>query len=1045
MRLIGVLLIGGVLVVTLPAAASSREPIVPQTTGSDVQIIAADDTGLTVQLTVPPYRVETVQRDGVAYQSVRVDAAGWSQAGAPGAPQLPERGLLLAVPPEGEVAVQVLQAQPAVVAERVVLPPAPTVRVSSAAAQGALGPSPLHESWLPDPAVYAADAWLPAAQVEISQQGWLRGMRFVRLALRPFQVNPARGLLQATPTLQVRLVFNQPAAAQQFLAADPVFDAILADTFPNYRQAMGWRVRPPAEPAPASAAERLAIGAGPWVKVTVKADGLYKVTYNDLVNAGVSLSGVDPRTFRLLDAGVEQHLYVAGEADGVFGSSDYFLFYGLRNTATLSNDKNVYWLTWGGASGQRMATRDGAPGSAAFASTLLTTARGEQNNTYNRFRPFADWLQPVDHDHWFWEQITSSKAIDLTGMKVATGSSVAPVLSVLLAGEKEDPGDYRVSVSLNGQPAGELSWTGQRLLQGGLALPAGLLVNGTNTVTLAPQDLIPNSQDDTVWLDWISLEYPYNGQFTSGWVFRNPDGGTWRYQITSVPTNAPWILNLATPSQPQRVVNAAASGSSGNYTLTWQLATTGSDRFVVVPDADIKAPLQVEKFVDAGILDAAQQVDYLIISHKDFLSTVQPLADFHAGQGLSVRTVDVQQVYDQFSDGSMRFEAIRDYLAYTYTNYQWPPPTYVLLVGDGTIDFRDYQIDNTSLKLTNWIPPYVGAFDFWEGTSISESAFAYLQGDDVLPEMLVGRFPVNNTSEAQLLVDKTKGYLTATPGDWTLRTLWVADNPDEAGDFHAASDQTITHLLPEFQVTKVYYTPTNSSPGTCGYGRPVDVCSANQQIIDAINLGQLLINFSGHGTYGAWAHEWLFINPDVDKLTNTNSKLGFTVISACATAYFARYDNNGLEERMMRRSGGGIVGGFAPTTFDMLSSQTNLVQHFYDAVMEERLTTVGQAGAMARNRTFGELPPPFSEITAVGHAVMGDPALKLQRPADTCAEGDVDCDGDVDIVDVQRVAGAWNSSGWGDPGYNPRYDLDGNRLIDVNDIIAVANLWGTLP
>lgn len=1024
-----------------PAAAdrAPASPPVQPTGGADVQLLAADSTGVTVELTLPLYKVTTTARDGAAYSQVLVSAPGWAQAGTPGTPQLPERGLLLAVPPRGAVTVAVETAQPVAVANEVLLQPAP-YRV--AAPEEAAG-QPWQESWQPDPAAYAVDAWLPAAQAEITEEGWLRGVRFVHLALRPFQVNSARGQLQVTPTLRVRVTFAEPAPAVDPLPPDPVFDPILAATFSNYGQASGWRVRPQPTAAPATTVERQAAG-GPWVKITVKVDGLTKVTYNDLVNAGVAVSSIDPRTFRLLDEGQEQHIYVSGEADGVFHSTDAIYFYGRRTTAYLTNDKNVYWLTWGGAAGQRMATRNGAPASAALA-TLLTAARAEQNNTYYSYRPFAKWLQPVDHDHWYWEQVKTSKDITLTGMQVATGSTVQPELSVFLVGQKQTAGAYTVDVRLNGQAAGTFNWSSATVLTGALPLPAGVLLNDANTVTLAPRDLV-SGEDDTVWLDWISLEYPYNGQFLSGALFRSRESGVRRFQITGAPSSTPWILSLPSSGQPQRIVNASASGSGSNITLTWQVETTLDERFVVVPDADIKVPLSVEQFNDAGLLNVNQQVDYLLISHKDFVGTVQPLANLHANRGLTTRIVDVQQVYDNFSDGTMSFRAIRDYLAYAYSNYQWPPPTYVLLVGDGTIDFRDYQYDTGSVHLTNWIPPYVGAFDYWEGTSVAEGAFGFLQGDDVLPEVLIGRLPVNNTSETQLLVDKITGYLTGAAGDWTKRTVWVADNPDDAGDFHAASDQTITHLLPEFQVTKLYYTPVPGSPvGSCGYNRSQAVCQINQGIIDAINQGQLLINFSGHGTYGAWAHEWLFINPDVNKLTNGNSKLGFTVISACDTAYFARFDNHGLEERLMRHTNGGIVGGFAPTTFDILSSQALLVQNFYDAIMLDRLTQVGVAGAVARARTYAALPWPFSEITAVGHAVMGDPALQLPQPNANCADGDLDCDGDIDIVDVQKVAGAWNSTAWSSPGYNPRADLDGNRQIDVLDIIAVASLWGTQP
>ena len=56
--------------------------------------------------------------------------------------------------------------------------------------------------------------------------------------------------------------------------------------------------------------------------------------------------------------------------------------------------------------------------------------------------------------------------------------------------------------------------------------------------------------------------------------------------------------------------------------------------------------------------------------------------------------------------------------------------------------------------------------------------------------------------------------------------------------------------------------------------------------------------------------------------------------------------------------------------------------------------------------------------------------------------GDFDGDGDVDILDVQRVAYRWNSH-TGDALYDVLYDVDKDGDIDIVDIQSVAYHWGT--
>lgn len=57
-----------------------------------------------------------------------------------------------------------------------------------------------------------------------------------------------------------------------------------------------------------------------------------------------------------------------------------------------------------------------------------------------------------------------------------------------------------------------------------------------------------------------------------------------------------------------------------------------------------------------------------------------------------------------------------------------------------------------------------------------------------------------------------------------------------------------------------------------------------------------------------------------------------------------------------------------------------------------------------------------------------------------CYFADMDCDNDVDIVDVQQTSSRWNTA-VGHPSYNRRYDVDGDGDIDIADVQQVAGKW----
>ena len=249
-----------VLVAVVPSVSAAESPVPGPSGGQDVRV-QPEVSGVTIDLTLPNYKIEDVVRDGVTYQQIAVDADGWAQAGQPGAPQLPERGVMVAVPPTGDVSLQILDVASTVAPGSYRLQPAPFASLQQ---------DELVETRQADPVKYSEAGWTPAAQAEIAQEGWLRGYRFVRLALRPFQINPSSGELRVASTLRVRLAFSEPGPSVPALPADPIYAPVFWSTFANYDQAKGWQTRP--EPG---AVEARQMSTDPQVKVTVNVDGLY--------------------------------------------------------------------------------------------------------------------------------------------------------------------------------------------------------------------------------------------------------------------------------------------------------------------------------------------------------------------------------------------------------------------------------------------------------------------------------------------------------------------------------------------------------------------------------------------------------------------------------------------------------------------------------------------------------------------------------------------------------------------------------------------------
>ena len=112
--------------------------------------------------------------------------------------------------------------------------------------------------------------------------------------------------------------------------------------------------------------------------------------------------------------------------------------------------------------------------------------------------------------------------------------------------------------------------------------------------------------------------------------------------------------------------------------------------------------------------------------------------------------IDVEDLYDEFSFGNKSPKAIKDFLASAKANWK-KPPRFVLLVGDASFDPRNYL--------------GMGDFDFVP-TKLVDTAYLETASDDWfvdlnndgLPEMAIGRLPVQTAEEAAIVVSKIMGY-----------------------------------------------------------------------------------------------------------------------------------------------------------------------------------------------------------------------------------------------------------------------------------------------
>jgi hypothetical protein len=998
---------------------------------SAIRLVRSGADGIVVAFDLPDYAVETLTEDGQTYQVVR--APGLASSGQPGYPDLPATAVLLGIPPRGEPRIRTTVRETENWDQPVRL--APVARPADGAADGVLAPggSPpapggtllprttLHA----DPAAYASTHLYPSEPAAITEVGWIRNQRFVRLELRPFQYIAARGTLRAHPDMQVELSLlpsadpelaagpqgtGHPgssavdAASDASLAAagspgsafntlsdatdkpdtafDPVFDNVLL----NAESARAWRVERPAtsqtaggvapagtdadQPAPNQQAPDQPTPSesqATW-NIAVDGAGMVRVTGTDLALAGLPIGALDPRRLQLFEGGVPVAMQVTGEADGLFGAADALLFYGQPSPSRYSA-VNVYQLAYLDTPGLRMVEEGGRPAGTAAPAAFTDTLRVEQDLLYRSDYPKRLGVASTGSDHWFWQQLSAPQAYDhaVTLPGVAPGAWTGR-LRVAAVGKSAFPTvdpDHRLRLYAADSLLGEVAFDGNsEVAVMERPVDAARLAGGSVALRFEAPATESTMRDfyDQSYIDWFEIDY--RRSFTAGAAGLRFSYGLAEptdFAVGGLPSAEIAVYDVTDPTRVMRITGAEVGGAAPPFTVRFNVSLSGRRSFQVLPPAAYRPAVRIEARPKADLRAPELGADYLVIAPAALRAAIQPLADHRAGQGYRVAVVELQSIYDAFNGGVPAAEAIRDFIAYAYRNWPPPAPSHVLLVGDGTYDPRN-RLGRSPPTL---LPPFLKEADPWLGEVAVENAFATVSGDDLFPDLYLGRLPVNSAAETAVVVNKILNYETKpAAGDWRTRLLFSTDNPDNAGDFYAFSEDIADYHVPEgYDVERVYLGRTHA-----------DADAARAAIAARLGEGALVSQYIGHGLHTGWAQELMFRRSDVQDLKN-GGRLPILLDMTCMTGFFSDPARFSISETAVRMQGGGAIAAFSPTGFGVATGHDIMNRTFIDLLLGQGASPIG-AVVVASKLKLGEYSLQHRDLLDT-FAFFGDPALRV--------------------------------------------------------------------
>jgi len=857
--------------------------------------------------------------------------------------------------------------------------------------------------------------------IQTGEPGYTRGQMVVPLIIHIARQNEPQGTtFQVIRRLRIRVFEDEDAAVtprKDRAAPSPQSGSTLTGA-----QTTGLATAAEATDSP--------LATGQWYRIPIPADNIWTLDASYLDDLGINVSQIDPRNIQIWTTpGYElPHrnsdprpqlaqipIIVEGESDGSFGSGDRIIFFANGPNRAFFNNlfnrfehrlhpfsrNNYVFLTVGQQPGLRLQPQ--APA-------------GSPTREVSEFRDFR-WLEQDREKSE--SRIKSGTQWFGQGFDPVSSASQTIFTDTLAGFRQGSDIEIWVSMAARSTSASRFSFT----VNGSTALP-DLNIAAINSLTRATglsarvnelrQTLSGFSLNNDVitiganfqnpasasrgWVNWIRIRADRALQATGNRLAFHPpedgDGSLVRYRMTGF-TAQPIVLDITDPAAPVRL---QVSEDGNAYTVTHSSAR--ERRFLA--QSSPRRPPAGQSLSNQNIRNPSVFPDYVIITAEEFLDEAVRLAEYRRDRdGLTSVVVTQNQIFNEFNGGVPDFVALRDYVKHLYDRGAFAgqrQPQYLLLFGGTTYDYkgvigsppmRNYVFTYQSEESIDRVDSY-GSDDFFAFMGDNEGLWPRSPTPNNpinLMDIGVGRLPIQSVEEARLLVDKIKAYEDPrNHGDWRSLFTFIADDHAAGSsndrDLHILNadgtadviDQDATGIRLE-KIYQISYPVENTSAGP-------RVPQATRAMVDRINDGTLVFNFSGHGSEQFLTDQRLFTADDISRLSNRN-RPSIMVTATCSFGRFDDTEDNSGAEKMMLHPEGGLIAALTTTRVVYTSPNPGILNFGLNIALTREMTRRGLDGRPQRlgdifRRT--KITPVGSEFNSRKFILLGDPAMRIGLP-----------------------------------------------------------------
>ena len=536
-----------------------------------------------------------------------------------------------------------------------------------------------------------------------------------------------------------------------------------------------------------------------YYKIKIAQNGVFRIDSATLANAGIPLGTINPKNFQLFHNGLQQFIYIEGESDNVFNSSDFIEFYAQKNDGVLDsslyvntgfvpnpfysliNDTAVYFLTWNSSV---LNNRMQVETDIAFSSYVPDDyfIRDEVLDFHNGYyEGETDNVGGTDARYTKAEGWFDANVINLGGSvsyNVPTSNvySAGPnsIITTVAVGASKDAAiiltDHELKIEYNSNLLVDTLFKGYAANKFVKAVPSINL--GAAFTNFLYSSINSGFTSNRTAVSYINVKYPHtlNLENKNSYLFYVPE-------------------NLSQTKSFFAFTNFSASGAVRVYDLTnakrINVVTDGSNDSVLIANsgADKKCFITSDGFISSVLSlqpvgPSAQFVDYalmavdsayIIVTHQSLMSAAQDYKNYRStnmfGGFHNVVVAEIDQLYDQFAYGVVKSPlSIRGFSKFLLNSFPSPPKN-LFLIG------KAYHMALLRTDPAYYALDLVPSF----GNPSSDNLFtAGLSGGVVIPAIATGRLAAKSIVDVDTYLNKVQQYentVTNPPAEWMKNVL----------------------------------------------------------------------------------------------------------------------------------------------------------------------------------------------------------------------------------------------------------------------------------